>query len=155
MKRLPFAAISLFLLASRLLAADSDAGKWVEDIRSDNSVKKAEAKRHLRSYRFREVAEAMAEYADDPNPEMRILMTQTLGELGGFEAAQELKRIFLSEEEPKVRRAIMIQLSGLMPDEKEALKFFKRAAYKDPEKDLRFLALTQLSLMGRSPFMRL
>src|SRR3989338_1088708 len=127
--------LSILLLTSPLFGAESDpAGKWVEEIRSEDSIKKEEAKRHLRSYRFREISEAMAEYANDPNPEMRILMAQTLGELGGFESALELKRIFLREEDPKVRRAIMIHLSGLLPDEKEALKFFKRVVYKDIEK---------------------
>ena len=87
-----------FLSANFAPAAESEAiEKSIKDFNSPDFVKHSEAKRRLRSYRFREIAEAMANYADDPNPDMRILIAQTLGELGGFEAAEELKRLFFKE----------------------------------------------------------
>lgn len=122
----------------------------VKELKSADAGKQNDAKRKMRSYRFKEVARAMAEFAKDPNPDMRILMAQTLGELGGFESAQSLKKLFAREKDARVRRAIFIQLSGLLPNDAEAFTFFSKVLFSDPNDDIRFLALTQLSLLGRA-----
>lgn len=120
------------------------AKDWVAELRSGNVIRQNDAKRRLRLYHFKDVAKAMSDFADDPNPEIRILMAQTLGELGGVDAVRHLKRHFNGEKEDRVRRALLIQLSGLMRG-REALDFYEKILFSGSSDELRNLALTQAS----------
>lgn len=154
LKNFCIATLVVAMLSQPLLARPKikppelpSAKEVVGDLKSSNYATQMEAKQQLRRYRFKDVAKAMADFAKDPNPDLRIMMAQTMGELGGAEAAETLEKLFSREKDARVRRAILIQLAGLFRDEKAAASFFKKVLFSEPSDDIRHLALTQLSFL--------
>lgn len=140
-------ALGLSLLLPSAAFAASVPGSALEDLKSQDPARQERAKDLLRAYRFSDIARPMEEFASDPNPDIRALMAQSIGELGGPGAAKILERLFRKERDPRVRRALLVQLAGLLPP-KEAAGFFAGPALSDPDDELRFLSLNQLSLLG-------
>jgi HEAT repeat protein len=132
------------------VSADSASSSALEDLKSQDPARQERAKELLRTFRFKDIAHEMEEFASDPNPDLRALMAQSIGELGGPEAAKVLERLFHRESDTRVRRALLIQLAGLLPPE-DAVDFFAAPALSDPNDELRFLSLNQLSLLDREP----
>ncbi len=133
---------------------DSSAKKAVEKLKSPDGAEQRQAKQELRTFRFSDLTRLMEEFAHDKNPDIRILMTQTIGEIGGFEAVHSLKKLFGKEKDARVRRSILLQLSGLIADEKEAFDYLSGVALKDSDGENRFLALSQLSLVASDASLR-
>lgn len=102
-----------------------------------------------RTHSVQEATDALERYSKDSNPQMRVLSVQVMGEIGGVSAAKTLRRLFRKEKDNSVRRAILLQLSGILPDDKRTLYFFCQAARRDSEPGIRFIALNQASLLHR------
>ncbi|OGR87217.1 MAG: hypothetical protein A3A86_05120 [Elusimicrobia bacterium RIFCSPLOWO2_01_FULL_60_11] len=96
-----------------------------------------------------EMTKALEKYSKDANPEMRILAVQMMGEVGGAAASKTLRKLFRKEKDNSVRRAILVQLAGVLPDGKGTLYFFCQAARRDPDPETRFIALNEASLLPR------
>lgn len=144
-----FAAVSPFPAPVR--AADKgDSKRLIERLESADASTQMQAQMELRTWRFKDVVEMVAKFGDGTNPDVRILMAQVLGELGGAESARYLQKLYFKEKVDGVRRAILIQLTGIIPTYEEAFGFYEQAALYDKNPDLRFLALSQLSLFARS-----
>lgn len=148
-RRLIFlAGLSAFLIAVLSAASDPPSSKsLVEDLRLRGAKRQDHVKALLHSYHFSEIADALADYAHDPNPEIRILMVQMLGEMGRLESVRHLQKLFRKEKDARVRKAILVQIAGILPDGQEKFMFFRKAALKDPDSGLRFLSLSELSLL--------
>ena len=144
--------LTAFLLASTPLysVSESDKKRIMKDLSSEEPDKQMQARQELKSYGFREVADALEDYFRDPDPQMRILTVQMLGDLGGIESWKILKKLYRKEKEGSVRRAILIRLSGILPDDIGSVDFFCRAALKDHDPDTRLIALNQASLFTRN-----
>ena len=102
-----------------------------------------------RTHSVQEATDALEKYSKDSNPQMRVLSVQMMGEIGGAGAAKTLRRLFRKEKDNFVRRAILLQLSGILPEDKGTLYFFCQAARRDREPGIRFIALNQASLLPR------
>lgn len=137
-----------------LLLAQSDPKIILRELKSQDPGVQQQAKERLRAYRFKDIVRNLTEFANDPNPDMRILMAQVIGELGGPDAAKSLKKLYSWEKDEKVRRALLIQIAGLIPDQKESFQFFRRVSSSDRNQEIRFLALSQIALMDTAKIKR-
>ncbi len=142
---------SFFTFASRpgLLHAKAGSEELIRRLESNDPSARVQAQSELRTYRFKDVVKLVADFGDGANPDVRILMTQVLGELGGPDAAKHLQKLFFKEKVDKVRRAILVQLTGVIPGEAEAFNFYSRVISTDKNADLRNLAASQLALLGK------
>ncbi len=144
------ALTALFLFSNATLCAKSgDSKRLVKDLESSDPSARAQAQSELRAYRFTDVVKLVADFGDGTNPDVRILMTQVLGELGGPESAKYLQKLFFKEKVDKVRRAILVQLTGLIPTDSEAYNFYSRVIVSDRNLELRRLAVSQVALLGK------
>jgi len=109
----------------------------------------ATAEEPVRKYNAEDATDALEKYSDDANPKLRILSVQMMGELGGANAAKTLRKMFDKERDGAVRRAILLQLVGVLPEERDTLDFYCRVARKDNEDDIRYIALNEASLIPR------
>ncbi len=146
---LGLAFLCLAFAGSPLAAKARSAKDVMKDLKSEDLETQMSARRSLRNFRFSEIVGAMTKFARDPNPELRILMAQTLGELGGAEAADSLRSLYNREKEPNVRRALLVQLAGLFARRDEGFSFYRKAALNDQDDTNRYLALNQLSLFNQ------
>lgn len=153
MKRHAAALALLFfapLLVPALVQARSASSKeLIQKLESSDPSARSQAQSELRAYRFKDVVKLVADFGDGTNPDVRILMTQVLGELGGPDAARHLQKLYFKEKVDKVRRAILVQLTGLIPTEMDAFNFYTRVIDSDKNADLRSLAANQLALLGK------
>jgi HEAT repeat protein len=147
--RICFLTIAL-IFAGGVFASAAAPRSAFEDLKSADPSRQERARRELRTYRYKDISDPMEDFAADPNPEVRILMAQVIGELGGMDASRALRRLFKKEREPRVRRALLIQLAGRLSAE-DAADFFSGPALSDSDAELRYLSLNQLSLIGNEP----